>query len=301
MAKLISPDSIVSKKAVLEDPVRIYAFAGIQAGAKIGRYTIINRHAFVSGTTTLGRYCNISRSVEIGASNPPNNMLSTHPFQFSKSHFDSIPAYTKFKRKYKVDTQITTVGHDVSIGAKSILASGVTVGTGAVIGTACFVNFDVPPYAIVEETPARIVGTRFPEQTVEKLLASDWWTFTPEELKNVSFDQIDTAITQIALLHAAEPAKKVKPEAASDDLENDPIVQGLKQSLYEVDMPDNVIDLVMSSAPAIARLYDPLDTGDQEVLRNKLAYLIDFVAEHSAHDLSVNEEKHIANLFRQKV
>ena len=45
---------------------------------------------------------------------------------------------------------------------------------------------------------------------------------------------------------------------------------------------------------------DPLDTGDQEILRNKLAYLMTFVSERNPKKLSVNERKHIASLFRQK-
>jgi acetyltransferase-like isoleucine patch superfamily enzyme len=34
----------------------------------------------------------------------------------------------------------------------------VTIGEGAVIGTATFVDFDVPPFAIVAGNPSRVVG-----------------------------------------------------------------------------------------------------------------------------------------------
>jgi len=37
---------------------------------------------------------------------------------------------------------------------------------------------DVPPYAVVEGAPARIVRTRFDAATVARLLALAWWRFS---------------------------------------------------------------------------------------------------------------------------
>lgn len=302
MAKLISPDAIVSKKAKLEDPVKVFAFAGIQGSATIGRYTYINRHAFVSGSAQIGRYCSISRAAEIGAADHPLHMLSTHTFQYNKLHFEAVPGYTKFPRHYSAEPDTTILGHDVLVGAKGMIKAGVTIGTGAVIGAGSFVTSDVPPYAIVVGMPAKIIRYRFDEDTIAKLLASNWWDLLPEELQDVTFDNIDLALEQVDELHFAKARKKAAKAKTKQEppVTENPIVQGLEQSLFEMDMPDNVVALVMANASTIAKTFDPLSAGDQEILNNKLAYLMDFMLERDPNNLSVNEKNHISGLFRQK-
>ena len=56
-----------------------------------------------------------------------------------------------------------------------MLAHGVKLGTGCIVGARAIVTRDVPPYAIVAGTPASIIRYRFSENTVERLLASEWW------------------------------------------------------------------------------------------------------------------------------
>ncbi len=51
------------------------------------------------------------------------------------------------------------IGEDVWVGARAILLKGARIGSGAVIGAATVVDFEVPPGAIVAGNPARIVGT----------------------------------------------------------------------------------------------------------------------------------------------
>jgi len=49
---------------------------------------------------------------------------------------------------------------DVWIGAHSFVMQGIRVGRGAIIGAFSLVNKDVPPYAIVYGSPARVQGFR---------------------------------------------------------------------------------------------------------------------------------------------
>lgn len=65
-----------------------------------------------------------------------------------------------------------------------ITSSCHTIGTGAVIGAGSIVTHDVPPYAIVAGNPAKILRYRFDEETIEKLLESNWWELEPKELMN---------------------------------------------------------------------------------------------------------------------
>ncbi|HLT30961.1 MAG TPA: acyltransferase [Myxococcaceae bacterium] len=52
------------------------------------------------------------------------------------------------------------VGRDVWIGARAGITDGVSIGEGAVIGMGAVVTRDVPAWAIVGGSPARIIGDR---------------------------------------------------------------------------------------------------------------------------------------------
>jgi acetyltransferase-like isoleucine patch superfamily enzyme len=67
------------------------------------------------------------------------------------------------------------VGHDCWIALGSVVMSGVTIGSGAVVATRAVVTKDVRPYAIVAGNPAREVGRRFPDEQVDALQRIAWW------------------------------------------------------------------------------------------------------------------------------
>lgn len=60
---------------------------------------------------------------------------------------------------------------------------GVTIGDGAVIGAGSVVTKDVGPYEIWAGNPARFIRKRFDDETIEKLLESQWWNWDDEKLK----------------------------------------------------------------------------------------------------------------------
>ena len=76
-----------------------------------------------------------------------------------------------------------SIGNDVWIGARVIVLGGVTIGNGAVIGAGSVVTRDVPPYAVVAGTPARLIRYRFEEPVIRRLEELRWWDKPEEELK----------------------------------------------------------------------------------------------------------------------
>lgn len=61
----------------------------------------------------------------------------------------------------------TKIGHDVWIGARSIIFRGVTIGDGSIIGAGSIVTKDIPPYAIATGAPARVIKYRFNDSEIE--------------------------------------------------------------------------------------------------------------------------------------
>ena len=84
------------------------------------------------------------------------------------------------KQQYEASGDVNKdviIGEDVWIGAYVTILCGVKIGRGAIIGTNSVVRTNIPPYAIVNGNPAKIVGYRFtPEQALEheeKLYSED--------------------------------------------------------------------------------------------------------------------------------
>ena len=138
------------------------------------RHCLIGDHCYISAFcglnhVTMGNYCSIGPSVLIGNMEHDVNSYST-------SH--------KIFQEGKDETE-TIIGNDVWIGAQSFIRIGVKIGDGAVIGAQSFVNKDVPPYAIVIGTPAKLLRYRFDENTIRKLQNSKYWEKDPETARNI--------------------------------------------------------------------------------------------------------------------
>ncbi|RUU54042.1 CatB-related O-acetyltransferase [Mesorhizobium sp. M2C.T.Ca.TU.002.02.1.1] len=76
-----------------------------------------------------------------------------------------------------------TVGNDVWIGNGAMILPGIKIGDGVIVGAGSVVTKDVPPYAIVGGSPARLIRYRFSEEIISKLLAIQWWRWDDEKVK----------------------------------------------------------------------------------------------------------------------
>lgn len=144
----------------------------------------------------VGRYCSIADNVKIGFGNHPTHFVSTHPaFYYDTTNVlgytftdDVIGNETAGVFK-SVDTDgrcLAEIGSDVWIGSHSLIMDGVRIGTGAVIAAGSVVAKDVPPYAIVGGSPAKIIKYRHTFFTIERLLTSRWWEQPVEWIKDNS-------------------------------------------------------------------------------------------------------------------
>lgn len=126
---------------------------------------------------TIGRYGSIADRVEILlGGNHRTEWVSTFPFGAFPQAWPGAPG------GYDSSRGDVTIGHDVWIGSQAMILSGVTVGHGAVVAARAVVGRDVPPYAVVGGSPARVIRHRFDEATIATLLEAAWWDLPREEV-----------------------------------------------------------------------------------------------------------------------
>lgn len=118
----------------------------IDSNCNIGSYTYIGLYSNIS-KATIGNYCSIGNNVVIGAGEHDINTISTSAHLYEGENW-----YDELTQK---DVNIK---NDVWIGTQAIIRRGVTIGDGAVIGANSFVNNDVPDFAVVVGSPAKIIN-----------------------------------------------------------------------------------------------------------------------------------------------
>nr|WP_102782474.1 CatB-related O-acetyltransferase [Thalassospira sp. GB04J01] len=148
----------------------------------VGRHSYGLKKNMVAGASidaqlNVGSYCSIGPDVLFLCKvDHPLDFPSTFPFK-------TLLWNTDKGNKDAITKGSISLGHDVWIGARAIVLSGVKIGTGAVVAAGAIVTKDVPPYAIVGGNPARLIRKRFDDDKIEKLLETRWWELNDEDLK----------------------------------------------------------------------------------------------------------------------
>ena len=134
---------------------------------EIGKYCYIGRYCYLT-KVKIGNYCSIANNVSIGQGEHDLSRISTNSIFYDDA----------FNQLTQNDCEI---GNDVWIGVDSIIKRGVKIGNGAVIGANSVVTRNVPPYAIVVGSPAKILRYRFENEKIELIEKSQWWQTSPLE------------------------------------------------------------------------------------------------------------------------
>lgn len=135
--------------------------------ANIGRFTSLGpRCIFINAThpykSPFATTCPLFFSLMKGR-NPQNFSFAT------KQKYDEFRYYDKDRKL------VNKIGNDCWLGSDVTLIGGVEVCDGAVVLAHAVVAKDVPPYAIVGGVPAKVVGYRYDEETINFLLKIKWW------------------------------------------------------------------------------------------------------------------------------
>lgn len=136
---------------------------------KVGKYSYIRSGAQFNHAI-IGNYCSFAADVQIGGMEHPLYEYSTSAKLFPDKC---------------IANKDTIIGNDVWVAAGAIIRQGIKIGHGAVIGANSFVNKDVPPYAIVAGSPAKIIKYRFDDEIKKAIQDSHYWDYAPKEAKQI--------------------------------------------------------------------------------------------------------------------
>ena len=147
----VHPQAILESREVGEG-TRIWAFAHVLPGARIGANANVCDHVFIESDVVIGDDVTVKCGVQLwdglrvedNVFIGPNATFTNDLFPRSKQH---PVAFTP-----------TLLKEGCSIGAGATILAGVTIGAQAMVGAGAVVTRSVPPFAIVMGNPARITG-----------------------------------------------------------------------------------------------------------------------------------------------
>ena len=156
--KLVSTGGfLVHPKALCESTSigansRVWAFAHVLPGARIGADCNICDHVFIENDVIVGDRVTVKSGVQLW----DGLRVADDVFIGPNATF-SNDKYPRSKR-YQERVLQTHIGRGASIGSGANILPGLRIGAGAMVGAGAVVTHDVPARAIVSGNPARIVG-----------------------------------------------------------------------------------------------------------------------------------------------
>jgi acetyltransferase-like isoleucine patch superfamily enzyme len=160
----IHPQAICESTAIGEG-TRVWAFAHVLPGARIGRDCNICDHVFIENDVVLGDRVTVKSGVQLW----DGLRIADDVFIGPNATF-SNDKYPKSKH-YQAEVLQTLIAKGASIGGGAVILPGLRIGSGAMVGAGAVVTHDVPPRAVVSGNPARIIGygdTRRRESAAER-------------------------------------------------------------------------------------------------------------------------------------
>jgi UDP-2-acetamido-3-amino-2,3-dideoxy-glucuronate N-acetyltransferase len=150
------PSVFVHENALCESDdlgprTRIWAFAHVMKGARVGSDCNIGDHAFIESGAKLGNRVTVKNSVLLWDKVTIEDDVFLGPNVVFTNDLFPRAAFKKSPAKFLA----TVVKRGASIGANATIVCGVTLGDQAFVGAGSVVTKDVPAHALVAGNPAK--------------------------------------------------------------------------------------------------------------------------------------------------
>ncbi|MGD8306359.1 MAG: acyltransferase [Ignavibacteria bacterium] len=143
----------VDDNVVIGEGTKIWHFSHIQSGAQIGKNCVMGQNVNVGNNVTIGNHCKIQNNVSIYEGVTLEDYVFCGPSMVFTNILDPRCKYPQVGREFYIKT---LVKQGASLGANCTIVCGNTIGKGAIVGAGAIVTKDVPDFALVIGSPARI-------------------------------------------------------------------------------------------------------------------------------------------------
>ena len=149
----IHASAIVDAGAQLGRRTRVWHFAHVCAGARIGADCSLGQGVYVGSDVVIGRNVKIQNNVSVyDAVTLEDDVFCGPSVVFTNVH--NPRSEVARKNEYRP----TLVKQGATLGANSTVVCGVTIGRYAFVGAGAVVSRDVPDFALMVGVPAKQMG-----------------------------------------------------------------------------------------------------------------------------------------------
>lgn len=145
------PQALVESEEI-GDGTRIWAFAHVMTGARLGRDCNVGEHCFIETGAVLGDGVTVKNQVSVWA----GVTIDEGAFIGPNASFTNDLRPRSRQSDWKLSE--TRVGCGATIGANATLLCGITIGPFAFVGAGAVVTADVAAHGLVYGNPARPHG-----------------------------------------------------------------------------------------------------------------------------------------------
>jgi len=146
---MIDPLAKVHGTVAVPRTTKVWAFASIHAGVRLGEFVSIGESVYIGIDTHIGDHTRIGQGAHITDHMTIGERVFISPHVVFCNDRHPVVNNPAFKR------DVPCVDDDVSIGTNATILPGVILGRGCIVGAGAVVTKSVEPYTTVYGNPAK--------------------------------------------------------------------------------------------------------------------------------------------------
>ncbi|HSP07235.1 MAG TPA: DapH/DapD/GlmU-related protein [Acidobacteriota bacterium] len=158
----IHPLAQVDPETVIGEGTRIWQFAVVLKGARIGKHCNIGSHCYIESGVRIGNNVTVKNGVALWNGVHLADGVFVGPYAvFTNDLYPRSRRLPEAEHRYRDMRRIlgkTRLKYAATIGGGAMILSGITIGEFASVGLGAVACRSIPPYALVVGNPARQIS-----------------------------------------------------------------------------------------------------------------------------------------------